>query len=72
MGTLLLSCVEMREPIELLLGELSGVGLGIHVIDGGSRASMGRGGFWGRLPPLAQWFQWHFCNRNVFDSCMKS
>jgi len=31
---------------------------GIHVLDGGPRASRGRGEYWGRLPPLAEWFQW--------------
>jgi len=52
---------------------VSGVGLGIHVLDG-VHVPQGKGGFWGRLPPLAQWFQFNaiFCNRNVglFDSCM--
>ena len=42
MGTLLHSCVEMREPIELSFGVVSGVGPGIDVLDGGQRASRGR------------------------------
>jgi len=31
---LLHSCVEVREPIELMFGVLSGVGPGINVLDG--------------------------------------
>jgi len=71
MGPLLHSCAEMREPIELSFGVVSGVP-GIHVLDGGPPASMGKGGFWGRLPYWPNGFNGVFCNRNVFDSCMKS
>ena len=39
------SCVEMCEPIELSLGEVSWVGPGICVLDRGQRAARGRG-FW--------------------------
>jgi len=35
---LLCSCAEVREPIELSFGMVSGVGPGIHVLDGGSCA----------------------------------
>jgi len=58
--TLLHSCAEMRVAIELSFRIVSGVTTvtpDIHVLDGGPRASSGRGGLWGRLPPLAQWFQ---------------
>jgi len=34
MGTLLGSCAEVREPIELSIGMVSGVGRGIDVLDG--------------------------------------
>jgi len=34
MGTLLDSCVEVREPIKLSFGVVSGVGPGILVLDG--------------------------------------
>jgi len=54
MGPLLRSCAEVRAAIELSFVMVSGVTAGIHVLDGGPRASMGRGGFWDRLPPLAQ------------------
>jgi len=48
MGTLLCSCAEGRAAIELSLGEVSGVGHGMGVIDGGPRAPRGRGclGVW--------------------------
>jgi len=34
MGSLLRSCAEVREPIELSFGVVSGVGPGLHVLDG--------------------------------------
>jgi len=46
MGTLLHRRVEVRKAIELSFGVVSGVGLGIHVLDGSPRASTGRGCFW--------------------------
>ena len=46
MGTLLLRCVEVHIAIELSFGVVSGVGPGIHVLDGNLRASTGRGCFW--------------------------
>jgi len=55
--TLLHRCAEVRAAIELLFKMVSGVTPDIHVLDGGVRASSGRGEFWGRLPPLAQWSQ---------------
>ena len=45
MGTLLRSCAEVREPIELSIGMVGGVGPGIDVLDEGPRASRGRGCF---------------------------
>jgi len=77
MGTLLHRCVEVRKAIELSFGTVSGVGPGIHVLDGSARASRGRVCFWHGL--------WHFLAsrhalvsiglmtlRNAFDSCLKS
>jgi len=47
MWTLLRRCAEVREPIELSFGAVSGVGPGIHVglLDGSSRAQKERGCF---------------------------
>ena len=56
--TLLHSCAEVRAAIELLFKMVSGVTPDINVLDGGLSASSGRGEFWGRLPPLTQWFQY--------------
>jgi len=39
MGTLLHRCVEVRKAIELSFGVVSGVGPGIHVLDGSPRVS---------------------------------
>jgi len=39
-------------------GMVSGVSRGMGALDTVPHASRGRGGFWGHLPPLAQWFQW--------------
>jgi len=46
-GDLLHSCVEVHKPIELSVGMVSGVGLGIDIQDGvhRPRASRGRGCF---------------------------
>jgi len=55
--TLLHSCAEVRAAIELWFKMVSGIAPDIHVLDGGLRASSGRGEFWGHLPQLAQWFQ---------------
>jgi len=73
---LLHSCAEVRAAvravIKLSFKTVSGVTPDIHVLDGGLRASSGRGEFWGRLPPLAQWFQcrvdrmWHHLACQVF------
>jgi len=45
-GDFVVSLVEVRIAIELSFGVVSGVGLGIHVLDGSPRASRGRGCFW--------------------------
>jgi len=47
MGNLLRSCAEVREPIELLFGLVSGFGPGIGVLDGGpvSTCCKGKGRF---------------------------
>jgi len=54
MGTLLRSCVEVCEPIELSFGVVSGVGAGIHVLDGGSRTQEEGAvlGFFGICAPI--------------------
>jgi len=70
--TLLYSCAEVRAAIELSFKMVSGNTPDIHVLDGGLRASSGRGEFWGLFPPLAQWFQcrvdrtWHHLACQVF------
>jgi len=53
MGTLLRRCVELRRAIELSCGVVSGVGPGIHVLDGSPRASSGRGCFWHGFRPVS-------------------
>jgi len=75
MGPLLRSCVEVREPIELSFGLVSGVTLGIDVLDGGPHASRGRGCFWDfwHLSPFVLMERMTYCSlRNVFDLCVKS
>jgi len=52
--TLLHSCAEVHVAIELSFKMVSGVTPDIHALDG---VLHGRGEFWSRLPPLAQWFQ---------------
>ena len=62
MGNLLRRCVELRKAIELSFGVVSGVGPGIHKLDGSPRASRGRGcfwhGFWHFSAFLPHYFQW--------------
>ena len=70
--TLFHSCAEVRAVIELSFKMVSGVTPDIHVLNGGLSASSGKGEFWGRLPPLVQWFQcrvdrmWHHLACHVF------
>ena len=76
METLLPSCVEVHAATKLSLGVVSGVGPSIHVLDGGPRASRGRGCF-GDFPAFASQLVWMgrmtYCSpRNVSDSCVKS
>jgi len=54
MRTLLHSCAEVREPIDLSFGVVSAVGSGIGVLDRGRRAAreMGRFGGFGSFSPL--------------------
>jgi len=71
MGTLLPSCVEVREPIELFFGVVRVVGPGIGVLDGGQHAASkmvvsGCGGFF----PIR--FNDVLLSRKVLDSCVKS
>ena len=51
MGTLLHRCVKVHTAIELSFGVVSGVGPGIHVLDGGPRASRGRVCLWHGFQP---------------------
>jgi len=70
-GPLLRSFAEVCEPMELLFGVVSGVTPGIHVLDGSSRASMGRGDF-GSFAPIFPMVSMEYFVTNVFDSCVKS
>jgi len=54
------SCAEVCEPIELSFGEVSGVGRGMDVLDGGPRAPRRRSGFGEEERGLAHLFQWLF------------
>jgi len=62
MGNLLRRCVEVRTAIELSFGLVSGVGPGIHVLDGSPRASNGSICFWHGFGHFSKiwlhWFQW--------------
>jgi len=68
MGTLLHSCVEVCEPIELSFGVASVVGPGIGVLDGGPRVA--RGGEVCGVFPIR--FNGALLSRNVLDSCVKN
>ena len=72
MGNLLRSCAEVREPIELSFGVVSGVSPGINVLDGGSRAPRGKGITRRFAPVCFSGVGAYFSHRNVFDSCVKS
>jgi len=52
------SYVEVREPIELSFGVVSGVGPSIDVLDG-VHVTQGEAAVSGFFGPLAQWFQCH-------------
>jgi len=56
---LLRRCVEVRTAIELSFGVVSGVGPGIHVLDGSPRASSGRRCFWHGF--------WHFSAFSLYS-----
>jgi len=70
METLLHSCAEVREPIELSFGMVSDVGPGIYVLDRGSRAPKGRAvvGIFRHLRP--HWFE--LAERCIFRTEMYS
>ena len=70
MGPLLHSCAEVREPIELLFGVVSGVTAGIHVLDGVLVPQWEGVDFGVVCPHWPNGFNGVFCNRNVFDSCI--
>ena len=69
MGTLLISCVEVHELIELSLGVVSVVGPGIGVLDGVDvlQGEGGEGGVWEVSQSFSHWFQWHI----VKQKCIK-
>jgi len=56
MGTLLHHCVKVHTVIEQSFGVVSGVGPGIHVLDGSPRASRGRVCFWHGFQRFAKIF----------------
>jgi len=70
MGTLLRSCAEVHEPIDLSFGTVSGVSPGIHVLNEGSRALKGRGCFADFLAFVPHWFEWAECR--IFHTEMYS
>jgi len=77
MGPLFYSCAEVCEPIELLFGVMSGVTQAFvterhSCIRWGPRASSGRVDFVVICPHWPNGINGIFCNRNVFDSCIKS
>jgi len=61
-GDFVASFVEVRIAIELSFGVVSGVGPGIHVLDGSLHSSRGRGcfwrGFWQRSAFSSNTLQW--------------
>jgi len=68
---LLHSCAEIHAAIELLFGVMSGVTQGIHVLDRGPCASRRRVDFGVICPHWSNGFNGIYCNRNVFDLCVK-
>ena len=80
MGSLLRSCVEVLTAIELSFGVVSGVGPGIHVLDGSPRDSRGRGCFWHGFRRFAKFssstLQWRHTDTltygSIIDSCVKN
>jgi len=75
MGPLLHSCAEVRAAIELSFGVVSGVGPGIHELDG-VHVSQKEGavwGFFGICAPIGlNGLNKVFSHRNVFDFYIKS
>ena len=68
MGNLLHSCAKVCEPIELSFGMVSGVSLGIGVLDGIQCAPRER--FCGVLMSVYQYRICHcIADRDVFGSC---
>ena len=72
--TLLHSCAEVCEPIELSFGVVSGVGGWIAVLDGGARAARERGRVAGVFFPinLTGTLFSDVLFSDVLDSCVKS
>ena len=65
-------CGKMADWIRMPFGVMSGVNEGIHVSDGSPRAS-GKGVNFGVVYLHGpNGFNGVFCNRNVFDSCVRS
>jgi len=72
MGPLLRSCAEVRAAIKLWFGVVNGVTPGIYVLDG-IHVPQGEGMDFGVVcPHWPNGFNGIFCNRNVFDSCLKT
>jgi len=57
MGTLLLSCAEVHEPIGLSFGTVSGVSPGIHVLDGIHMPQVEGAVFGDLLTFVPHWFE---------------
>jgi len=72
MGRLLRNCAEVREPIQLSFGVVSGLGPGTDVLGGCPRASRGTADFWVVFSLWPNGFKGLLVKRNVFDACVKS
>ena len=66
------NCAELHAAIKLSFGMMSGVNPGIFVLDGGPCASREGMDFGVICLHWPSGFNGVFCNRNVFDSCVKS
>jgi len=72
MGISLHSCVEVREPIEMSFGVVSGVGPSIKVLDRGSPALRRRVDFEVVCLHWPIGFNGVFVKINIIDSCGKN
>ena len=73
LGTLLHSCVEVSEPIELSFGVVSGVGpsidvqMGLHIPQGEGAVS---GIFRHLRPNLFEWAEWRIGRPEMYSTCV--